>query len=206
MNIIYFGIDISVLLKNLKMFDKNQFNLKGKLLIAMPDIGDERFKESVIIICDHNMYGSMGIVINSHDSSLNFKGILDELQIEQSTNKIITIQSGGPVESSRGFILHSNDYKIESTNFITEDIFLTASIEIIKDIACDKGPKNIKFTLGYAGWNAGQLEKEIQQNLWLHTSARDSLVFSSNVDNIWSNSVKTLGIDISHLNHIPGHA
>ena len=188
------------------MFDKNQFNLKGKLLIAMPDMGDKRFKESVIIICDHNIYGSMGLVINSHDSSLNFTNILDELEIPKNTNKAVSILSGGPVESSRGFILHSNDYRIESTIFITENIYLTASIEIIKDIAYDKGPEKIKFTLGYAGWDAGQLEKEIQQNLWLHTSARDSLVFSKNVNNIWSNSVKTIGIDVSHLNHVPGHA
>ncbi|PPR79254.1 MAG: hypothetical protein CFH01_00514 [Alphaproteobacteria bacterium MarineAlpha2_Bin1] len=174
--------------------------------MAMPDIGDERFIESVIFICDHNKNGAMGLVINSNKSELKFENILDELNIHQEPRRKIDIQSGGPVESARGFILHSNDYKIDTTIVITENIYLTASVDIIKDIARDKGPKMIRFTLGYTGWAAGQLEREIQENTWLHTSAEQTLVFSANIDEIWKNSVKTIGIDISHFNYTPGHA
>ena len=188
------------------MLNKDILNLKGNLLMAMPDIGDQRFTGSVIFICDHNKNGAMGLVINSSKSELKFESILEELNIDHLSKKQIDIQSGGPVESARGFILHSSDYKIESTIVITKNISLTASVDIIKDIASDKGPRMIRFTLGYTGWGAGQLEKEIKQNTWLHTSANDSLVFSANIDEIWKNSVKTIGIDISHFNYTPGHA
>ncbi|MBL41890.1 MAG: hypothetical protein CMM49_04420 [Rhodospirillaceae bacterium] len=207
-NYIYFNIFLCFIIffVIIKMLNKNILNLKGNLLMAMPDIGDQRFTESVIFICEHNKHGAMGLVINSTKSELKFENILDELNIHKEPQKKIDIQSGGPVESARGFILHSNDYKIDSTIIITEHIYLTASVDIIKDIANDKGPQNIRFTLGYTGWEPGQLEREIQENTWLHTSADHTLVFSSNTDQIWKNSVKTIGINISHFNHTPGHA
>ena len=185
---------------------KNNLNLKGQLLIAMPNIGDQRFNESVIFICDHTSDGAMGLVINLVQENMDFNNILQDLDIPKITSNSIDIQSGGPVDSTRGFIIHSNDYYIESTIFVTKDILVTASIDIIKDIANNSGPNKIKFTLGYTGWAAGQLEEEMQQNIWLNTSAKESLVFSTDLKNIWRESVGALGINISYFSSTPGHA
>lgn len=191
------------------MFDEDDDPgyLTGQLLVAMPNMQDARFERSVIYLCVHNADGAMGLVINQIADELSFPELLEQLGIESSGTGIgIPIHVGGPVESGRGFVLHTSDYAQGSTIQVNESVSLTATVDILKDIAEGHGPRRALLALGYAGWGAGQLDGEIQQNSWLNVNADESLLFGDQPDTKWEQSLAKLGIDLSLLSGEAGHA
>ncbi|BAQ16458.1 YqgE/AlgH family protein [Methyloceanibacter caenitepidi] len=189
--------------------------LDGQLLIAMPSMGDPRFSRSVIYVCAHSSEGAMGIVINQRAPNISFAELLEQLKIVPSEERIslpsalnaMDVHLGGPVETGRGFVLHSADYfKAESTLPINDSVCLTATVDILRDIAKGSGPAKALLALGYAGWAPGQLEDEIQSNGWLNCPADPELVFDPAVDRKYNRALDSLGVDPSHLVSDSGHA
>ncbi|MBL6934375.1 MAG: YqgE/AlgH family protein [Alphaproteobacteria bacterium] len=181
--------------------------LDGDLLIAMPQMRDPRFSQSVIYMVAHSDDGAMGIVLNQMIDSITFPDLLKQLGIAlEREDQIIAIHCGGPVESGRGFVLHSPDYHQEGTLELNSEICLTATVEILRAIAAGQGPSQCMLALGYAGWGPGQLESEIQSNGWLHAPAEKELVFGDDLSNLWERAVASLGIDPSMLSDDAGHA
>jgi putative transcriptional regulator len=175
--------------------------LEGKLLIALPGMGDERFAQTVIYMCAHSAKGAMGIVINKPIPGLTFAEVMKQLHIEtRTTTAELPILYGGPVETGRGFVLHSGDYESsDSTLPVSEDISLTATLDILRAIADGRGPRHVLFALGYAGWAPGQVESEFQTNGWLHCEADPGLVFGVSPDAKWRTALQRLGIGPSGL-------
>ena len=181
--------------------------LTGRLLIAMPTMLDPRFARTVIYMCAHNDEGAMGLVINRLIGSITFPDLLEQLGIDRSqVSDRIRVHFGGPVESGRGFVLHSGDYTQDGTLQVSSDLALTATVDILRDIADGGGPRLSMLALGYAGWGAGQLDAEIQANGWLHGDPDEALVFDDDLDGKWERAIGKLGIDISMLSGDAGHA
>ena len=181
----------------------------------MPLMTDRRFSRSVIYMCAHSDDGAMGLIINHRADHINFPDLLERLGIitggaeDGISNEILERQvyAGGPVETGRGFVLHSSDYhSSESTLPIDDEVSLTASIEILKAIAAGEGPSHALLALGYAGWSAGQLESEIQANGWLHCPPDVNLLFDSDIDGKYTRALAKIGVDPSHLVSDTGHA
>ena len=185
----------------------NPSYLTGQILIAMPAMTDPRFTKSVIYICVHNEEGAMGLVVNKTIDSLAFPELLKQLDI--GVHGIIgdrPIYHGGPLDTGRGFILHSLDYQQDSTISITEGLGLTVTIDVLSDIAENRGPAQSLLALGYAGWGPNQLDDEIQQNAWLQSSADRELIFNLQNDKKWEYAISSIGIDLSLLSAETGHA
>jgi putative transcriptional regulator len=188
--------------------------LDGQLLIAMPVMSDPRFARSVIYMCAHSEDGAMGLIINQRASHISFSDLLERLGIVSADDEAImdeiggvSIHVGGPVETGRGFVLHSSDYFAEdSTLPIENGVCLTATIDILKAIAAGTGPNRALLALGYAGWSPGQLESEIQANGWLHCPADPDLIFDPNLEAKYARALAKIGIDPSHLVSDAGHA
>jgi putative transcriptional regulator len=189
--------------------------LDGRLLIAMPVMGDPRFERSVIYLCAHSSEGAMGIIVNRPAGSIDFPGLLVQLDIIKKIDQIklpenaesMKVLRGGPVETGRGFVLHSSDFYIEKATLRIDDgICLTATVDILKAIASGAGPRHAILALGYAGWGAGQLENEIQHNGWLHCDADPDLVFGDDVDEKYLRALRKIGIDPGMLSADAGHA
>jgi len=181
--------------------------LTGQLLVAMPHMADSRFARTVVYLCAHSAEGAMGLVVNRLIDSLSFHSLLDQLGLEANGEALeMPVHFGGPVESSRGFVLHSADYIQDSTLVIDEDIALTATIDVLKAIANGSGPRQRVLALGYAGWGAGQLDAEIQANGWLMVPADHELVFGLDNDTKWERSMAKIGVDLSLLSSEAGHA
>lgn len=189
--------------------------LDGHFLIAMPGMEDDRFAKSVVYLCAHSAEGAMGIVINQLVPQIEFVDLLVQLDILPEAPGIhvpesvsrMHVQRGGPVETGRGFVLHSADYFVEnSTMPIDENICLTATIDILRAIAAGSGPESAMLALGYAGWSAGQLENEIQANGWLHCAAETGLIFDPDLDSKYSRALALLGVDPAQLSGQSGHA
>ena len=179
----------------------------GKFLLAMPGMGDARFEKSVIYICSHTDDGAMGLMINHPASTLDFPTLLEELKIPCPTDITdVPIHLGGPVEQGRGFVLHSADYAQESTMVVSETVALTATVDILKALATGSGPKNHLLLLGYTGWGAGQLEKEMQENAWHMADADDEIIFHAPDESKWTLAMAQLGVDVSMLSSEAGHA
>lgn len=181
--------------------------LTGQLLVAMPQMQDPRFERTVIYMCAHNEDGAMGLVVNKPMESVEFPELLEQLDLEPPVSKRdIRVHFGGPVESGRGFVLHSADYVQDATMVVDGNIALTATTDILKDIASGKGPRDCVLVLGYAGWGPGQLDGEIQQNGWLSVAADDRLIFGADPDAVWSAALAKIGVDASQLSGDAGHA
>ena len=181
--------------------------LDGQLLVAMPSMGDERFQRSVIFMCAHSEQGAMGLIVNRIADQVSFRDLLQQLQIEvPSSHREINVHTGGPVETGRGFVLHTTDYSQESTLRVDDEFGLTATADILKSIACGEGPTRSMLALGYAGWSPGQLDAEIQANGWLHVASDVELVFDGDLDGKWARSIQKMGIDPSFLSLEAGHA
>jgi putative transcriptional regulator len=189
--------------------------LDGQMLIAMPAMGDERFARSVIYVCAHSSEGAMGIVVNHPAPHISFSDLLvrldvinsDELIRLPSRAEVVRVLKGGPVETERGFVLHSADFFIENSTLpIDEGICLTATLDILKAIARGDGPHNAILALGYAGWAPGQLETEIHHNGWLHCPADPDLIFGADTESKYDRAMRKIGIDLGMLSSEAGHA
>jgi len=182
--------------------------LAGQILIAMPAMEDPRFQKSVIYLCAHSEKGAMGIVINKRLPTLTFAELLEQLDIETSgQTRSLPIHFGGPVDTGRGFVLHSLDYGVqESTLSVAGSVGLTATVDILKALARGQGPNKALLALGYAGWEAGQLEDEIRANGWLTAEADENLIFGGDIEVKWQRAIGTLGIDLSMLSSASGNA
>src|SRR5215813_1367468 len=189
--------------------------LDGQMLIAMPSMRDERFTRSLIYVCAHSSEGAMGIVVNQPAANINFPDLLVQLEVIPASDLIqlprraesVKVLKGGPVETGRGFVLHSADFFIENSTLPIDDgICLTATLDILKAIARGDGPASALLALGYAGWAPGQLETEIQENGWLHCTADSELIFGTDNDGKYEKALKKLGIDLGMLSSEAGHA
>jgi putative transcriptional regulator len=187
--------------------ESSQVSLSGQLLVAMPQMSDPRFARTVVYLCAHSSDGAMGLVVNRLIDSLTFSSLLSQLGVEAEGGPAdMPVHFGGPVESSRGFVLHSSDYLQDSTLVIDDDIALTATIDVLKAIARGAGPRHRVLALGYAGWAPGQLDAEIQANGWLLVPADLDLVFGGENDAKWQRAIAKIGIDLSLLSSEAGHA
>jgi putative transcriptional regulator len=183
-------------------------DLAGKLLIAMPGMGDPRFEKSVILLCAHSAEGAMGLVVNKPSPDLSFSGLLDQLNIPRAPEgRDIRVHVGGPVERGRGFVLHSADYRSEGATMTVPGGFgMTATIDVLAALASGRGPDAALLALGYSGWGPGQLEAEIARNDWLTGEAPPDLVFSRDDGGKWRGALKRLGIDPISLSGTAGRA
>ena len=177
--------------------DPSELGLAGQLLIAMPGMGDPRFEKAVVYMCAHSEDGAMGLIVNKPASDVSFDDLLAQLKIPKVDNADeIRVMFGGPVEHGRGFVLHSSDYIAnESTLTVTDEVGMTATLDILEDIAKGDGPTQSLLALGYSGWGPGQLEGEIAANGWLTCAASSELVFGESGDDKWLAALKSLGID-----------
>lgn len=189
--------------------------LDGQLLIAMPVMDDERFARSVIYLCAHSSEGAMGIIVNRPAGSIDFPQLLVQLDIINKADQIklpgsaedMKVLKGGPVDTGRGFVLHSSDFFIKDATLPIDDgICLTATLDILKAIAAGSGPKHALLALGYAGWAPGQLEDEIQHNGWLHCPADPDLVFGMDAEGKYERALEKIGIELAMLSNEAGHA
>jgi putative transcriptional regulator len=189
--------------------------LDGQMLIAMPSMGDERFTRSVIYVCAHSTEGAMGIIVNQPAANIKFPDLLVQLEVIPAVERIelptqaedVKVLKGGPVETGRGFVLHSADFFIENSTLpIDEGICLTATLDILKAIARGNGPASAILALGYAGWAPGQLEQEIQENGWLHCAADPELIFGTDTGGKYEQALRKIGVDLSQLSNEAGHA
>lgn len=184
-------------------------DLTGKLLIAMPGMGDMRFEHSVVFMCSHTDKGAMGLIINKPAQDVVLTDLLEQLNIpaDPSRRDHAAVHFGGPVEGARGFVLHSPDYESALHSMqISPDFSMTATLDILEDIARDQGPDRALMMLGYAGWGPGQLEAEIGMNGWLTTEADQGLVFDVDDGGKWAAALKSLGVDPLSLSASAGHA
>lgn len=187
--------------------DANDNHLAGMLLVAMPGMPDPRFDRSVIFLCAHSSEGAMGIIVNQLAENVAFDSIIEQLGIEPTPDAAeLKVHVGGPVESSRGFVLHSADYVHENTLMIDEGFALTATVDVLRAIAGGEGPRQKVFALGYAGWAPGQLDAEIQKNGWLITPPDLSVVFELDDAEKWTGALRKIGVDPSLLSTTAGHA
>ncbi len=187
--------------------------LDGQFLIAMPGVQDGNFARSVVYICAHSAAGAMGFIIN-RQQDLSFPDVLEHLKIvdgpysgflsEEMRN--FPVLYGGPVETGRGFVLHSDDFSSESSIPVSDEISLTATLDILRAIAEGRGPKRASLLLGYAGWGAGQLEAEISNNGWLNCAPQDDIIFDSSVDTKYERALALMGVSPEMLSTEAGHA
>lgn len=183
-------------------------NFCGKLLIAMPDMGDPRFAHSVVYMCAHSEQGAMGIIINKPQPEIRFSDLLEQLDIPKSQKlRDIRVHFGGPVDMSRGFVLHTLDYRSETgTLDVDGGIGMTATLDVLEDIARGTGPATSMLALGYAGWGPGQLEDEIARNGWLTCDPTRDIIFGRANEHKWTAALKVLGVDPVALSASGGRA
>ncbi|MGH1352263.1 MAG: YqgE/AlgH family protein [Methyloligellaceae bacterium] len=192
--------------------DSQDGYLNGQLLIAMPSISDTRFDHAVIYICAHSTEGAMGIIVNQPADHISFPELVEQLEIEPDAEDLTTLASmpvhvGGPVETGRGFVLHSSDYFADNATLtINDSVYLTATIDILRAIVNGDGPKKSLLALGFAGWSPGQLEEEIQENGWLNCDADADIIFNCETSKKYKKALAKLGVDPSHLVGEAGHA
>lgn len=202
-------------LTTLKAGGKRRGYLDGQLLLAMPGMNDPRFARSVIYLCAHSKDGAMGIVVNRKARRVTFPDLLVQLDVIKQEDAIllpnragaVPVLKGGPVETQRGFVLHSPDYRADDTTMpIDASISMTATVDILRAIATGAGPDRAILALGYAGWGAGQLENEIQQNGWLNCPADADILFDADLEGKYARAMGKLGIDPAMLVADAGHA
>jgi putative transcriptional regulator len=179
----------------------------GHLLVAMPQMEDPRFERSVIYLCAHNAEGAMGLVVNRLFDAITFPDLLEQLNIETGPKtEQIRVHFGGPVESGRGFVLHTDDYVRDGTLKVRSGFALTATVDILKAIAVGEGPRRSLLALGYSGWGPGQLEPEIAANGWLVVPADPTIVFDPELDDKWQRALAATGVSVASLSGFAGRA
>ncbi len=182
-------------------------SLSGRFLVAMPNIDDLRFEKAVIYIYEHTPKGAAGLVINRPAVQMSFSELLEQLKIDHLTlKKQPTLLVGGPDKFSSGFVLHSSEYKVESTRTVSPKLSLTSTQDILADIAWDKGPSDYLIVMGRACWAAGQLEDEIMNNIWLTAEESDEILFHTPYASRWDSALHSLGIQSAFLSSGFGRA
>lgn len=190
-------------------------SLKGQFLIATPDMADERFAGTVIYLVAHGEDGAMGLVVNQPMPDMHLSDILEEIDMGENAESIRIspnllkqdVLRGGPVDSSRGFVLHTSDYFRDGNSYLVEDnICLTATLDVLRAIATGSGPEKSLLALGYCGWGAGQLENELKQNGWLTAPRSNDLLFSVPIAKRYDKALETLGINRANLSPSSGSA
>ncbi len=186
---------------------ESEHYLTGQLLIAMPNMADPRFARTVIYMCAHSDEGAMGLVINKPMPSITFRELLAQLEIPAGDGvNHLRVHLGGPVESGRGFVLHTADFVREGTMVVDGKVALTATIDILRSIAAGEGPQRHLLALGYAGWGPGQLDAEIQANGWLHAPSDEAILFDPDLSTKWERAIAKLGVVPAMLSGEAGHA
>ena len=190
------------------MMSESSYSFKNHFLIAMPNLSDADFEQSVTYICEHGPQGTMGLIIN-HPIDLSMESLFDHLDmpIGDMADLSRPVYTGGPVQKERGFILHdrTSESKWESTLLVSDEVALTASKDILEDIALGQGPEHFIIALGYAAWGPGQLEKEIIENNWLNVEADSHLMFQTEWSQRWRFSTESLGVDLHLISQDAGH-
>lgn len=181
--------------------------LTGQLLIAMPAMSDPRFAQTVIFICAHTPEGAMGVVLNRPVKAPKFPELLQQLGIEpRPPKRIIPVGTGGPVDDTRGFVLHSADWSGEGSLEVDETHLLSANLDILRAVAAGGGPERARLVLGYAGWGAGQLDEEMKQNAWLNAPPDEAIIFDAAYNTKWQRALAKLRIDPAQLSSGAGRA
>lgn len=188
--------------------NNNQSNfLSGHCLIATPAMEDARFERALVFICAHSKEGAMGIMVNRKIEQVTFSDLLEQLELFPSKDILINdVLYGGPVETVRGFVVHSSDYRQSGTLIVNDHIALTATVDILKELANGKGPKQALIALGYAGWAPEQLENELKQNTWLSLPADHELLFNTPLEKRWETAYSKIGINPLMLSSLGGNA
>lgn len=188
--------------------DASALDLTGKILIAMPGMSDPRFEHSIVFMCAHSGEGAMGLIINKPAPEVALRDVLDQLDITPDDEIARQpVHFGGPVEMARGFVLHSEDYTSRLQTLSVGDAFgMSATVDILEDIATGQGPREALVMLGYSGWGPGQLEGEISQNGWLTCEATPELVFGTQDCEKWQVALAQLGVDPLGLSATAGRA
>lgn len=187
--------------------DTGAAGLSGKLLIAMPGMGDPRFEKTVVFLCAHSEDGALGLVVNRRAGAVKREDLFRQLEIEPGPGAGGAIHYGGPVETGRGFVLHSADWVApEATLEVDGSYSMTATVDVLKAIAAGQGPRRSMIALGYSGWGGGQLEGELRQNGWLTCDADEEIVFGADDGAKWAAALAKLGIDPAALSAVGGTA
>lgn len=182
--------------------------LANQLLIAMPSLADPNFSQTVALVCEHTDKGALGIVLN-RPLGMKLGEVFDQLHLRSSDEELCAqaVLRGGPVQTDRGFVLHRpTERGWDSTLEVSESLHVTTSRDVLSALAHGRGPEPVVVALGYAGWDAGQLEVEMQQNAWLNAPCDDSIVFDLPFEQRWYAAARLLGIDIGRLSHLSGRA
>lgn len=184
--------------------------LDGRLLVALPGMGDPRFEHAVVFVCVHSPEGAMGLIINKPAAELKLSDLAEQLNLSDAKNAdryLAQVHLGGPVEHGRGFVLHSPDYEGGAhTMNVSPEFGMTATLDILADIASGEGPAQALLMLGYAGWGPGQLEAELRDNAWLICDATPKLVFGTADEDKWHATLASIGIDARMLSGAGGSA
>lgn len=189
--------------------------LDGQCLVAMPALQDQFFARAVVYICAHSEEGAMGLILNHPSPGVSLPELLLQLKVVDAPGhaklsphlEVMRVLNGGPVETTRGFVLHSADYDGgESTLAIDRDVHLTATLDILRAMAMNEGPRQAVLALGYAGWSAGQLESEILANSWMVCPADPALLFDQDHETKYERALHAIGVDLGFLSEQAGHA
>jgi|TARA_R110002126_G_scaffold13118_7_gene57208 putative transcriptional regulator len=182
--------------------------LAGKLLVAMPNIDDDSFKNATIFMCAHDEKGAMGLIVNDKMPNIDFEQLLLKLKIEHGDHKSIKIPvlRGGPLDSSRGFVLHSKDFNRKDTINVDERFSVTGTMDALKAIADGSGPNEAIFMLGYSSWDAGQLEEELRDNSWIIVDADKDIIFNTTPDKVWRKAMSKIGVNPDMISNVTGNA
>ncbi|MFC0245167.1 YqgE/AlgH family protein [Falsochrobactrum ovis] len=197
----------------LRKQNQEQGFLNGQFLLAMPGMNDDRFNRAVVYICAHSEDGAMGFIINQLQP-VGFPELLKQIGVIEEDDRIVLpeqarqmiVRDGGPVDRTRGFVLHTDDYMVDSTMPVAEDVCLTATIDILRAIYGGHGPAKAIMTLGYSGWAPGQLDMEFAENGWLTCPAPADMLFDSDITGKYDRLMTQMGIDLSRLVSDAGHA
>jgi putative transcriptional regulator len=181
--------------------------LAGQILIAMPGLPDPEFAHSVVYLCAHTHEGAMGLIVNRPLAQPSFAELLKQLEVAPvPPARAVALCKGGPVDHSRGFVLHTADWTGDGSLRVADDVALTASLDVLKAIARGDGPREAILALGYANWGPGQLDQEMRQNSWLNTRPDPGLLFDGDHDSKWARALATLRVNPAWLSTVAGHA
>lgn len=179
----------------------------GRFLVAMPHMQDPRFERAVIYMCGHDANGAMGIMINKSLGDLTLKGLLEYINLPiDSIKRDLPIYLGGPVDTGRGFVLHSDEFAHASTVPLSDHVALTATVDVLQSVAKGEGPKDCLLAMGYVGWGAGQLDHELHGSEWLQTESDYEILFHVPIETKWNRAIEKLGVSPEFLSGDLGQA